>query len=595
MVGHRGHLHGVFALKIDQKTLTLVAAVSLTAGQPATAQLPDLVSEVRDIDGWANNTASPTMGTPAGAFSRLAPAVYADGVSAPVSNRPNARLISNLVHDQTGSTPDPRGLSAMSWVWGQFIDHDMTHTPLQEGGETINIGIPSGDGVFMPGDFIPVSRSVFVDGTGTTSVRQQQQAITHYMDASNVYGGRMGEGTVRADWLRTGSGGRLETSTIDGDTYLPTISQKPGDPFMDGGPFGISDDQRYAAGDVRANEHSALTSMHTLMVREHNRVADALVAAGYTDDEVIYQAARKVVGATVQAVTYNEYLPSLGVSLGSYAGYDDETDVTITNEFATSGFRFAHSQIQAVTPRLNEDGSMHDASELRLVDGFWNPDKFLETGMDPLLRGLTQARAEAVDTQIIDDLRNMLFFPTFPDGNPVANGTDIAALDIIRGRDHGIGDLNSVRVALGLAPHDTFADLTGGDADVASVLELAYGDIGLVDLWTGILSETPMVGGSLGETATALLAEQFTRTRDGDRFFYLNDADFAVGSVLDGLGFGMDYFEGLSLLDVFRNNTGITGDLGVAGNVFFAAVVPEPTTMALLAPTVGLLLRRRRS
>lgn len=59
-------------------------------------------------------------------------------------------------------------------------------------------------------------------------------------------------------------------------------------------------------GDVRVNEQPGLTSMHTLWVREHNRVVNDLVALhGYpevteADREILFQEARRIVIAEYQ-------------------------------------------------------------------------------------------------------------------------------------------------------------------------------------------------------------------------------------------------------------------------------------------------------
>ncbi len=51
-------------------------------------------------------------------------------------------------------------------------------------------------------------------------------------------------------------------------------------------------------GDVRVGENIALTSLHTLFLREHNRLARALRVLNPTwSSETLYQEARKIVGA----------------------------------------------------------------------------------------------------------------------------------------------------------------------------------------------------------------------------------------------------------------------------------------------------------
>ncbi len=137
-------------------------------------------------------------------------------------------------------------------------------------------------------------------------------------------------------------------------------------------------------------------------------------------------------------------------------------------------------------------------------------------------------------------MRNFLFGP------PGAGGFDLASLNIQRGRDHGLPDYNQARIDLGLAPVTSFADITS-DLELQAALEATYGNVDDIDAWVGGLAEDHLPGASVGELVYTVLTDQFTRMRDGDRFWYQN---VYSGEALDKL-------ESISLSDVIMRNTGI--------------------------------------
>lgn len=453
--------------------------------------------EVASIDGTGNNVENADWGAAETELLRLTTAEYADGLSEVASEGlPSAREVSNAVGDQETSIENDRYQTDFVWLWGQFIDHDITLSVDADPTEEISIEVPTGDADFDPfgtGEVtIDLDRSDYV--VDEDGVRQQINTITSYLDGSMVYGSD--EATAAS--LRSFEGGRMLTS--EGD-LLP-----------------LDEDGFFLAGDVRVNENAALTSMHTLWVREHNRLADEIAEADPTlSDEEIYQQARALVTAQIQAITYNQWLPALlGVdAISSYSGYDPGVNSSIANVFSTAAYRFGHSMLSTELLRLNPDGTVADEGNLSLADAFFSPDEVLANGIDSLLLGASEQIAQEIDTMIVDDVRNFLFGP------PGAGGLDLASLNIERGRDHGLADYNQTREDYGLKRVTSFDEITS-DEELAGKLEDLYGSVDNLDVWVGILAEDHADGASLGELGRTILVDQFTRLRDGDRFWYEN-------------------------------------------------------------------------
>ncbi len=485
----------------------------------------------RNYDGTANNLTEIEWGSAGEQLLRVADAAYEDGLNSPAgADRLSAREISNVLNTQVVSAGNERGISAFIYAWGQFIDHDIDLTLTQEDGETLEIEVPAGDPFFDPTgtgtQTITTSRSVFDPETGIDSPREQTTSITAWIDGSMIYGSDQ----ATADSLRQFSGGRLLTS--EGD-LLPT----------DEAGF-------FRTGDIRANENTGLLAMQTLFVREHNYWAEQIATNDPTlTDEEIFQQARAIVIAEIQAITFNEFLPALLGRRGvdAYVGYDSTVDPSIANEFSTAAFRM-HTLINDDVKFFGNDGrEVRDG--VSLAESFFNPALLQETGIDSVLKYLASSQSEEFDLQIVDSLRNFLF------GQPGAGGLDLASLNIERGREHGLADYNSVREAYGLERVETFADITS-DLEIQQKLENLYGSVDNIDLWVGVLAEDHVEGAFVGETAQAIVSDQFERLRDGDRFWYQNMFS----------GRALRQIESTSLADIITRNTTVDN---LQNNVFF--------------------------
>jgi len=454
---------------------------------------------------------------------RWSPATYADGISTIGGNdRPNPRAVSNAVFAQDDLFDDPRNMSDYCWVWGQFIDHDITL--VADAQDFMYIQVPQGDEFFDPWNtgaaLIPMRRSggTTDSGTSTDNPLQYPNEISSFIDGSVVYG----SDEERAAWLRTLSNGKLKTSegnllpynTLNGE-YDFIIDDNA--PHMEDATGQLT--KLFVAGDVRANENTVLASFHTLWVREHNRLCDEIkLEHPAWGDELIYQHARRIVGGLIATVTYEEWLPAMGVHLEDYFGYNENTNPGVSNEFSAAAFRMGHTLLSGTIQRMDMEGNTIPEGNLSLKDAFFQPQTLVDGGgLDPIFKGLATQVQQDMDGKVIDDVRNFLFGPAG------AGGLDLAAINIARGRERGLADFNTIRLSLGLTPYSDFEDLTNDD-ELANILsnDLGY-EIHNLDAWVGMLTENHMPDALLGETVMEILKRQFENIRNGDRFYFEND------------------------------------------------------------------------
>ncbi|HEY3139947.1 MAG TPA: peroxidase family protein [Acidimicrobiales bacterium] len=620
--------------------------------------------EIQALDGSGNNPNHPDWGQAGTPYTRVGEPRYADGLSAPVGG-PDVRYVSNRIfndiHQNVFSEND---VTQWGFVWGQFLDH--TFGLRDDKGEEQNMPFDSSDPLEEFTNTLgvmPFARSAAAAGTGLENPREQTNTVSSYIDGWTIYGGT----PERLEWLRDGP--------VDGDlsnnsAYLllpdDLLPRRDGRGDASGAPEMAADgrlrgqpDRAFVAGDVRANENIALTVTHTLFAREHNRIVSQLPDS--LSEEQKFQIARRVVIAEQQYITYNEFLPALGVSLPDYEGYDRETNASLTNEFATVGYR-AHSmihgefevetdadrytpeQLAAIEANGVEVQPSEDGTELTLVIplnvAFFNPDLLELLQVGPMLRGIGSEAEYNNDEMIDNQLRSVLFQIPAP-GNPQClDGSglpecfdgvlDLAALDIERGRDHGMPSYNELRQAYGLAPMESFAGITGetsesfandpeltpgaeiddpdsldfvhlADIDgieispddedavensaveverrttLAARLKAMYGSVDDVDAFVGMSAEAHVPGTEFGELQLAIWTRQFQALRDGDRFFYGNNPGLRRIYYRYGIDFRV------SLGDIIALNTDIPRE-ELGDNVFMVTEEPTEVTAAVSDP-----------
>lgn len=513
-------------------------------------------TKYRTIDGTCNNRRNKDWGRAGTSFQRILPPVYEDGVNTPRFEAKNgARLTSpRTISSQVVLDRDDiyDNFTLLIMQWGQFLDHDITHTPITKGksmsditcclnGEQrafqelhpdcMPIEIPETDpffGKFRQQCMEFVRSMPAVRPQCNFGPREQMNQISSYIDASNVYGS-----SVKAMHpVRAFTGGLLKDSNNPRHLLPPKPSEckdSTGQQFC------------FLAGDSRVNEQPQLAVMHTIWMRQHNKVAKELTSINPSwDDEILFQEARRIVVAQMQHITYNEYLPiilgrrfmetfGLVPRKNGYApGYREDIDSTITNSFATAAFRYGHTLISGSMKMFDKFGIVK--SDLRLSEHQFSPfSLYLKDGIDSLLRGISFQPSQKFDRFFSDELTNHLFAGKSP------FGMDLVALNIQRGRDHGLPGYNQWRKICQLPLAKSFEDLLDVmEPEVVKKLQELYQDVNDIDIFIGGILESPVAGSLLGHTFLCIVGDQFARLKLGDRFYYENgdlESSFSEGQL----------------------------------------------------------------
>ncbi|XP_048886441.1 eosinophil peroxidase isoform X1 [Brienomyrus brachyistius] len=542
--------------------------------RPPLCETDCLSNRYRTITGECNNRQHPLWGAANTPYTRWLPPQYQDGRAVPRGwdlqygyhnfALPPVRAVSQqILYTQNEDISLDSSLSHLLVEWGQWIDHDLVLTPQTSSKSAFRTGvdcthtcsrdtpcfpiqIPSSDPRASAQSCMPFFRSAPSCQVLPLCHREQLNAITSFVDASMVYGSTEPLASV----LRNHSSpfGLLAHNLQHSDqglAYMPYLPRQPSRPDPCGPRQGLhSTDLEpsadlgnftscFQAGDTRANEHLGMIALHTLFLREHNRLAQELhLLNPHWSPDTLYQEARKILGAVHQVLTWNHYLPRvLGQKahlelLPPYHGYQPDTDPSIANAFATAAFRFAHVTVHPVVNRLDHGyhpSSHHPPLPLHLsLFASWRVMQ--EGGIDPVLRGLLlyPAKLQTPGQMMVEELTERLF--QAQGGLPL----DLGALNLQRGRDHGLPGYSAWRQLCDLSVPTTVTELAGilGSAKLAQKLLHLYGTPHNIDLWVGAISEPALPGGRVGPLLSCLLGKQFRALRDGDRFWWEREEVF---------------------------------------------------------------------
>lgn len=350
--------------------------------------------------------------------------------------------------------------------------------------------------------------------------------ITATIDANTIYGSTK----AIADQLRTFSGGRLKVQNVF-PNLKPLMPRQLDKPDLDC--FARPKNTFcFFGGDERVNEQPTLTAMHTLYLRDHNRLADQLASINpHWDDDRIYHETRHIEAAIVQHLLINEYLPLLighemmeifnltSAPPNTYwTDYNPNVTPSISHIFSTAAFRQGHTFIQGRV-RLHNSRTHEFMGAEPLRSLFKRPFHYYKQGrMDQIITGIVDTPAQTYDPFITEEVSGHLFQEP-----GVAYGMDLPAINLARGREQGTPGYNDVREWCGLPRAETFEDLQPFMNNMTAYLySKLYKHVDDIDLWSGGISERRMEGSQIGPTFACIIARQFANIKRGDRFWYEN-------------------------------------------------------------------------
>lgn len=420
---------------------------------------------------------------------------------------PSPRLVSNVLCSQTSSVLNRRGLTEFVLYFAQFLDHTTVATA-SNSSEPMYIPIPKDDPImanFTKGS-LPFHRSVRGNVMHEPNAERPINTLSSACDLASVYSSD--DGRIKA--LRAYKDGLLKVSAND---MLPLNTKG-----LVNAP--TKEEVYYIAGDHRANEHPVLTSMHTLFVREHNRLARELKAVFPNwKDGRLFHIARKINCAQFQKIVYEEFLPAMmGRELPRYNGFNAHVDPSLSDIFTTAAYRIGHTMVAEEVTRRGP--GMSHMKPLPVSQMFFRTAKILNGGIEPFIRGSIDVLSQEIDLLVSSSLRNHLF-----KNIPQESGFDLISLNIQRGRDHALPTYNTIRKMFGRGPARSFRHITKVLA-VQGKLATLYGTPDRVEAWAGLMAEDHIAKASMGPTLFRVWRAEFRRMRDGDRFFYKRNKTF---------------------------------------------------------------------
>ena len=503
------------------------------------------------------------------------------------------RQVSNELFRGDDSVLSPHGHNLLWTFFGQFVTHDVMgvnrkgdlnaseipdsnnsdiwiRVPMDDPTDTLFVNVPPFGAIQTP--YMRILRSRGEMKNGRFEIGSESTA---WLDLDVVYGKHDNvtdllrshvDGGMRSRFYYNytvvpGSGSSVPP-TYKGDfgEWLPTL-EDVGDPTRSVIPVSnqlvlttvLNLGKRcVAGGDGRAGENYGLTVFQALFLREHNRIAREIKASRPNwNDEQIFQAARRLNIAQYQAIVFNEFLPSLLLvetsRLGRYRGYDDDVDPTLTHLFAFA-FRFGHTTVPNTyylkdqCNNLPFNSSRDGPRSGQSFGAQMHTDQIALVGKaEHIIHGMAFQKGSKVDVQFPESLRTIR-----------GANSDIIVQNQMRAAEHGIPGYNTIRKLWHGAPFPDLYDYPfcwagrnaavdplacflyiNSNVTVATKLRDLYQKVSKINFYTAVVAEEPRLA-AVGQTSARIIADQFRRIRDADRWWFEgDDAGFSRVEIRD--------------------------------------------------------------
>ncbi|KAF5497051.1 Peroxidase [Colletotrichum siamense] len=379
---------------------------------------------------------------------------YADGISMPREG-PNPRALSNAFFKRKEvlyfeHTPFLLGIV-------EFIMHDITWSS-DSRDEYIDVPVPDDEKDFPLNTTFRVYRTEAAPGTGTSreNPRENINRATTWLDLSSLYGST----PQVAMKLRSFKDGKLLTQKVKAQgtkkaaSYLPFNSM--GVPVQTRP--GVSPETLFAGGDPRTNEDWIMLGVHTLLLREHNRMCDLLKAKKPAyDDEEIYQTVRLLMSAKFSLIgnayqmAYFKDMPwpnDDGFPLYREMSGDSWLEINPANNYpwplvTKEGKPTVVSAEMAVVYRFHEfivktfpikDALNNTMWDQNLFATAFNATGFIDAGLENIMRGTAASFIPNFKSGVEEDFRSA--------GKYRGSPFDIVVWSIVHEREQGLPTFN---------------------------------------------------------------------------------------------------------------------------------------------------------